>query len=484
MLISQPKTKSLNLKLAFVLYACITGVLAIRHTMWRDELQLWLLSSKSSNIGDLLSNTSHELRPLGYFLFCWVVSRFTANPEILKVTNWLISISLAYVVLFRIQVKEYVKVLFLFGFIPLIGYSHIAEDYMLSTLLFIILIKMFSETQNKPVFFLVACLLANIHILFLLASSGFVFIYFLDSITFKRNFRELAVQNRKLISLVLLYVVSLLLAASRISQTTAGSYRPKTTDIAYIVKRSFTVIASACFPFYDFQTGGGGHRIVFVSLLFLGGLIIAGLFFLALLQEIRIAAAIMISHFLLIAGMVFGYSSYWWHFGSLFICIFGSLLLLQMKQNIRPTTRLPMQLVTALLLISQVIALFIGPRTNLWERQPYSTAESTAAYVESVCDESCTIIMPHETTGVGVSAYLGGREIYYVDKGQFGSFAEWRAVIEDPTWIHLIEAAKKFNKSIFVTSVLTDPPPEIITLKAFSGAVWTDENFTISKLAP
>ena len=337
MLISQPKTKSLNRKLAFVLYACITGVLAIRHTMWRDELQLWLLGSKSSSIGDLLSNTSNELKPLGYFIFCWVISRFTANPEILKVTNWLISMSLAYVVLFRIQVKEYIKVLFLFGFLPLIGYSHIAQDYMLATVLFIVLIKMFSETRNKSMFFLSACLLANIHILFLLASSGFVFIYFVNSSTFKRNPHEFMVQNRKIFSLALLYFASLLLAASRISQTTASTFRPQTTDIAYIVKRSFTVIASACFPFYDFQNEGNGHRLVFISLIFLGGLIIAGLFLLALLHGVRIAAAIVISHFLLIAGMAFGYSSHWWHFGSLFICIFGSLLLLQTNKNIRPS---------------------------------------------------------------------------------------------------------------------------------------------------
>ena len=72
----------------------------------------------------------------------------------------------------------------------------------------------------------------------------------------------------------------------------------------------------------------------------------------------------------------------------------------------------------------------------------------------------------------------------YIDTGKFGSFAEWRSVIEDPTWTQLIETAKKFEKSVFVTSVLTEPPAEIITLKAFSGAVWTDESFTISKLAP
>ena len=376
------------------------------------------------------------------------------------------------------------KILFLFGFIPLIGYSQIAEDYMLGTVLFIVLIKMFSEARNKSVFFLVACLLANVHIQLLLASSGFVFIYFVDSITFKRNLRKFMVQNRKLFSLAILYALSLFLAASRISQESAGVHKPQTSDIAYIVKRSLTVIASACFPFYDFQTEGNGHRIVFISLILLGGLIIAGLFLLAALQDIRIAAAIVISHFLLIAAMVFGYSSYWWHFGSLFICIFGSLLLLQTRQNTHTNLHKPLKFTTTILLISQVIALFIGPNTNLWGHQPYSTAESTAAYLETICDKSCTIIMPHEATGAGVSAYLGGREIYYVDAGKFGSYAEWRSVIEDPTWTQLIEAANKFDKSVFVTSALTNPPDEIVILNAFSGAVWADENFTISKLTP
>ena len=476
--------KNSYLWIVFAIYAIITGALSWRHTMWRDELQLWLVASKSSTFGELLKNISTENRPMGYFIFCWIVSRFTSNPEWLKLTNWLISVFMSYIVLFELKCKNTLKILFLCGVIPLIGYSHIAEDYMLGTLLFITLIKYFLDGRKKLTFFIVAFILANIHILFLFASSGFVLIYFLDSMTISRNLKQVLKLNRRLIALGSFYALSCLFVIFRVSQAPAPVNRPAQTGLFYIAKRCLVLIASACFPFFDFQSGDQSNQILFISLIFVGGLIFASLLVFSLFINFRNGIGICISNLLLIAGMSFGYSSYWWHFGVLYLLIFGSfLVVLGNHESFRIPRRIPLFML-GVILASQIFAVFIGTRANLWEFNPYSTAEETAIFLKNNCDQTCTIIMNSQSTGTAISGYLDGRDIYYADIGEFGSFARWGLPSTEVTWDVMLSSAKKFENPILVTSELGDPPIGVLTVKSYSGAVWSDENFTVSRTAP
>jgi len=476
--------KNLTLWIAFSIYAIVTGVLSLRHTMWRDELQLWLVASKSSTFGELSKTISNENRPMGYFIFCWIVSRFTSNPEWLKLTNWLISVFMSYILLFELKIKNTIKILFLCGVIPLIGYSHIAQDYMLGTLLFIILIKYYLDGRKNPIFFFIAFIIANIHILFLFASAGFVLIYSLDSVTTSQNLKQLLRLNKRLIALGSFYALSCLFVIFRVSQADAPVNRPAQTGLFYIVKRCLILIASACFPFFDFQSGDQSNQILFVSLIFVGGLIFVSLILISLFINFRNGIAVCVSNLLLIIGMSLGYSSYWWHFGVLYLLIFGSfLVVLGNHQSLKIPRRIPF-LMLGVILASQILAVFIGPRQNLWEFNPYSTAEETAIFLKDNCDQTCTIIMNSQSTGTSISGYLGGRDIYYADIGEFGSFARWGLPTTEVTWDVMVSSAKKFENPILVTSELNEPPPGVLTINSYFGAIWPDENFTVSRIAP
>lgn len=476
--------KNSYLWLAFAVYALITGVLSLSHTMWRDELQLWLVASKSSTFSELLKNISNENRPMGYFIFCWVVSRFTSNPEWLKLTNWLISVFMSYIVLFELKIKNTIKILFLCGVIPLIGYSHIAQDYMLGTLLFITLIKYFLDGRKNPIFFFVAFIIANIHVLFLFASSGFVLIYFFDSITTSQSLKQLLKLNKRLIALGSFYALSCLFVIFRVTQADAPVNRPAQTGLFYIAKRCLVLIASACFPFFDFQSDDQSNRILFASLIFVGGTIFSSLILISLFINFRNGIAVCVSNLLLIIGMSWGYSSYWWHFGVLYLLIFGSfLVVLGNHQSLKIPRRIPL-LLLGFILASQIFAVFTGPRANLWEFKPYSTAEETAMFLKDNCDQTCTILMNSQSTGTAISGYLGGRNIFYVDIGQFGSFARWGLPITEVTWDTMVTSAKKFENPILVTSELSEPPPGVMEVKSYSDAIWSDENFTVSRIAP
>ena len=476
--------KNSYLWLAFAAYALITGFLSWRHTMWRDELQLWLVASKSSTFSELLENISNENRPMGYFLFCWIVSRFTSNPEWLKLTNWFISVLMSYIVLFQLKIKNTIKILFLCGVIPLIGYSHIAQDYMLGSLLFITLLKYFLDGRKNPMFFFVAFVIANIHVLFLFASAGFVLIYFLDSISTSQSLKQFLNLNRRLIALGSFYALSCLFVIFRVTQADAPVNRPSQTGLFYIAKRCLVLIASACFPFFDFQSGDQSNQILFVSLIFVGGLTFMSLILISLFINFRNGIAVCVSSLLLLTGMSLGYSSYWWHFGVLYLCILGSLVVMLCTAQKPSVSYLVTSTAVGLILLSQVFALFVGPRVNLWEVGPYSTAEQTASFLKQNCDETCTIIMNSQATGTSISGYLGGREIYYADIGVFGTFAKWGLPATEVSWEVMISSAKKFKNPILVISELSGPPPGVSTIASYSGAIWPDENFTVSRIAP
>lgn len=119
-------------------YAIAVLIFLVRHDMWRDEAQLWLISKASTSPWDLVMRTSHEIRPLGWFTICWLVSRVTSHKEVLKIINWLVSLAMATVVAYLLPMRREFQILFLGGFLILVGYSSISEDYMLGTLLLLL----------------------------------------------------------------------------------------------------------------------------------------------------------------------------------------------------------------------------------------------------------------------------------------------------------------------------------------------------------
>jgi len=482
--VDQPKTTNRNLWLVLAIYAAITGVLSLQHTMWRDELQLWLYGYKSSNFAEFIQNRKAEIHPVGYQLFTYIVSRFASNPEILKLTNWIFSNLLALIILFHTKLRNTYKILFLFGLIPLVGYSHIAEQYMPATLFFILLLNLFSNGRNRALFFIVASVIANLHILFLLASIGFVVVYAVESFEVTKKVSQLFRSNNKLICWIAFYFTSVVFGLSLISRTTASSKLNGLSDLPHLIKRSLIVIGSACFPFINFQSNANNHSLSSLLFLLLAALILLGLFYLAIKQGFKLGLAIVLSNSLLIAAMVIGFSSYWWHFGVLYLSLFMSLVVLFQSWPMSQFDRFAHQFLIGLLLLSQVIALFIGPNTNLWERKPYSTAEQAANFLKRNCNNTCTIIMNSQSTGASVSGYMDRRDIYYADIGQFGSFARWDLPTTEVTWEVMVSSAKTFENPILVTSEMTNPPNKVFAIKSFSGAVWQDENFTVSRIIP
>jgi len=462
-------------------YSVLCGFFIAKHAMWRDELQLWLVASKSENLLELVSNKEYEIRPYIWFFICWVMSRFSRNPEILKIFNFTVCILLASVLLFRCKSSLVLRTVFLFGFLMLFGYSAISQEYLFGTLIFVIAVSQIQNKSRRLGIFLTASLLANVNLLFAIVSIGVAGIP-LHSILVDL-LKKRPVDRRDLFGG---FVYPGFFIISLASMWPPNDFAFHSTSLSFnllAVKKMFAAASEALIPFIARNSIHGhlGTVITYIVAIFAMGAILI-LLFCSFKKSTAIGISASACMVLLIVWAGIGYANYWWHFGVVFIAYFG-FTLISIPEWKQSNKLQKFGFATSLIvLISQSIALFMGPNLGAFPSKPYSMARDTASYIESICTKPCTVLTNDEVTGASISAYLDGADIYRVNRKDFGTFAVWDSNVgKSVSWSDLLSSASKFPNPIFVTSNLTDPPDQIDILSEFSGGVWADEDFMVSK---
>ena len=71
----------------FVFLIIVNVIRTLRHAMWRDELQVFMLASYSSSPWSLLSKLKYEGHPGLWHTLVWVITRFTSDPMWMQVMH-------------------------------------------------------------------------------------------------------------------------------------------------------------------------------------------------------------------------------------------------------------------------------------------------------------------------------------------------------------------------------------------------------------
>lgn len=141
------------------------GLIAIlNHSMWRDELNVWLITRDSHSFGELFYNIKYEGHPALWYLCLYLLNQFSSNPVIMQIFHLLISTGLVYIFIKFSPFTKSQKILFCFGYLPFYEYLLISRNYAIGILLVFTFCTLFS-TRKK------SYLLLSI-ILFLLANSN------------------------------------------------------------------------------------------------------------------------------------------------------------------------------------------------------------------------------------------------------------------------------------------------------------------------
>jgi hypothetical protein len=165
----------------FILF-CIMSVLGIlKHEMWRDELQAWMVARDAGSFPQLLQNVKYEGNPALWHTLLFVLTRFTHAPWIMQVLNLVISFSLVFIFLHYSRFSILNKFLFVTGYFIFYEYNLISRGYGLGILLlFSVLALLESRNKYRFLIFILLSLLANTSVYGLIISGGLAFVVLFD----------------------------------------------------------------------------------------------------------------------------------------------------------------------------------------------------------------------------------------------------------------------------------------------------------------
>jgi hypothetical protein len=148
----------------FALLIAFDIVRTLRHAMWRDELEIFLVASSSSSLWDLLAKLKYQADPALWFALVWLITRVTADPVWMQVLHIGLAIGVWSVVYVWSPFSRLEKILLLLSYFLFWEYFVVSRSYVLIALIAFAFIAV-RERRPRPelVLWLLLGLLANVH---------------------------------------------------------------------------------------------------------------------------------------------------------------------------------------------------------------------------------------------------------------------------------------------------------------------------------
>jgi len=176
----------------FITYIIVSGLTIFHHELWGDEIHSWNIAKASNSFSDLISNTRYEGHPPFWYSILWVVSKFTHDVSMIQWAQFIIAVTINFLILFASPFPFVTRLLIPFGYFFLYEYAAFSRNYAIGFLIAfsicIILHKNFK--YNILLYYTFLFLLANTHLLTLVLATGF-HIYFLLSFFEKKKRKNL-----------------------------------------------------------------------------------------------------------------------------------------------------------------------------------------------------------------------------------------------------------------------------------------------------
>ena len=180
MIISQPSSVRLKLWIVFFLYVIVAGFAMALHELWGDEIHSWNIAKASGSISDLINNTRYEGHPPVWYLFLWIISKFTHNLAFIQITQLIIASSVVFFVLFYSPFPLITRILIPFGYYFLFEYGILSRNYAIGALFAfgICLILQKDFKYKLLLYYAFLFFMSNTHLVALLL-AGSLHLYFL-----------------------------------------------------------------------------------------------------------------------------------------------------------------------------------------------------------------------------------------------------------------------------------------------------------------
>ncbi|HMK18846.1 MAG TPA: hypothetical protein VK492_11625 [Chitinophagaceae bacterium] len=160
---------------AFIIYIIVSGLTIFHHELWGDELHSWNIAKASNSFFDLISNTRYEGHPPFWYSILWVISKFTHDVSMMQWVQFIIAVTINFLILFASPFPFVTRLLIPFGYFFLYEYAAFSRNYAIGFLIaFSICIILHKNFKYKILlYYTFLFLLANTHLLALVLATGF-----------------------------------------------------------------------------------------------------------------------------------------------------------------------------------------------------------------------------------------------------------------------------------------------------------------------
>lgn len=131
-------------------FAVAVSLGASWHEMWRDELRAWLIARDSITPLALLENIECEGHPALWYLLVWPITRFTHDPEAMKLLNLPLMAAAVFLIARFAPGPKIVRALIAFGYFPVYEYGVLARNYAIGILGLVAFCIAFPHRRRHP----------------------------------------------------------------------------------------------------------------------------------------------------------------------------------------------------------------------------------------------------------------------------------------------------------------------------------------------
>jgi hypothetical protein len=474
---------------SFLLQLC--GLL--RHAMWRDEMQVWLLARYSHSFRELLYYKRYECHPAAWYSLVYLASRVSSNPFAMQLVHLLIASSTIYVLARYSPFTRVQKVLLVCGYFLVFEYATISRCYALGVLLVFCFCAVFQPGSRKRYFTLslLLALLAETSAYGAIIAAVLALFLALEFVSAPgpllwKNFRQI-------VAPAFVFAGGMALAAMQMvvpKDSRFAAFLHFSLDESDI-ELTLSAIWKAFVPLPELTIHFWNSNIVHGPLLPWLSITVLGISVLFLVRHWTLTATygcgvavLLVFRHILKWGVSLRHDG---HFFILFlVCVWLAakcpekpLLKLQVDRIFGWFLRKRDVILTGLLAVHAVAGIGV---TAVALVRPFSQSEATAQFLKTNHLDRMFIVGETDHRASSVVGYLN-RPIYYYDEGRMGSFVVWAQPHPPKESVLEVAAAKAVEQRQDVLAILNRRPPSIPVnireLASFEGSIVEDEIYYV-----
>ena len=497
-------------KVLTLIFFSLGAIAILNHAMWRDELNVWLITRDSLSVVELFQNIKYEGHPSLWYLCLYILNQFTNNPVAMQIFHLAIATTSIYIFTEYSPFTNNQKILFSFGYFSFYEYLLISRNYAIGILFVFLFCACFASREKS--YILLAVILAfmantNAFCLFIAVALGLTLLldYLIESIIKQ----EYYIQPTNIIASITIFcfgaIASLMTIIPPADSTLQGGLNQWIFHLDW--HRLTQAIARIWNGYIVILIPGDSQKL---SLILFS---IITFFLVAFIATIFIRKPLILFFYLFstLEIVVFNYIKTLGvhrHYGHHYIILIASLWLAsyysdwsQAERTEQEIKRIPSawpvnwikfvnkrkKVLIAIILYAQLAGGLVAFIRDL--RIPYSAGRETVNYIKSQDLEKMFIVGSRDANMAPISGYLN-QKLYYPERQALGSFTLFNSQRKDVDADTVLEQVsqlikQKNNNILLILNYPLDKSRNDITIAAiasFTESIIPDEKYYLYKV--